>query len=601
MALGRRLTHPLTALLALAFGGAASAQALSDLLPAETFFALGMRDLAGASAYLEDFSEAFERLGVADAFAALGAGAAVPDDATGGAVTGGAMTGGAMTGGATLDVDPDEAERRLRALATLDVFGQEAWISLSATPYNPVPAAVLLTSLTPEATEEVRALLDDPQLGDGADVQTFEESGYTFTQLTLGVDSPVPVVAYALADDVLALATNPDELRGVLRRLSGADEPSFAASAGFERTLGTLEAGTFYGYLDYARIAEAVGPYSQGLGFDRLATRLGEAFATAGQVGGVARLSEEALITQSVQVTDEAGGDAQLYTLLSDDAPVQTDVLVPPGALSVSANAFDLGGWYDYLNALALTVPELGGDLDSLLLSIAGVSPRDTLLNWTGSQVVTINTGFGAVPQPGVPSDNLLGESAYLLEATNENAAERGLGTLLNNLSQSLAAFGDPQGTARGEVRTEEIAGVTVTRYRITAGAELLYAVEGGYAIIATSEDAMRETLAAQLEGAGVPLRELLGEVPEGATAVAYADGRRTFEGVAAQLSAQLQLAAGMGGAGTLDFNAVDEASEALEAFVAFVAERLGPSTGYSERVEGTIRSYSEAEVQWRR
>lgn len=506
-----------------------------------------------------------------------------------------------MTGSADFgEADLDEAEKRLRALATLDVFGQEAWIGLSATPYNPVPAAVLLTRLTPEGAEEVRALLDDPELGNGAEVQTFEESGYTFSQVTLGTDGPVPVLAYALADDVLALATNPDELRGVLRRLSGADEPNFAASAGFESTLGTLEAGTFYGYLDYARIAEAVGPYSQGLGFDRLATRLSEALATAGRVGGVARLTEAALETQSVQVLDEAGGDAQLYALLSDDTPAQTDVLVPPEALSASVSARDLSGWYDYLNALALSVPELGGDLDSLLLSIVGVNLRDTVFNWTGRQIVTMSTGFGEVIQPGVPSNNLLGESVYLLEATNENAAERGLGTLLTNLSQTLAAFSNPQGVGTSEAQTEEIAGVTVTRYEIADGITLLYAVAGGYAIVATSEDAMQRALAAQSEGAGVPLSELLGDVPEGATAVSYADGRRTFEGLAAQLSNQLQLAAGMGGAGTLDFDAVDEASEALEAFFAFVAERLGPSTGYSERAEGTIRSFSEAEVRWR-
>lgn len=591
MALARRLTTRTTlatSLLTLTLGGAASAQELGDLLPAETFFALGMQDLRGASEYLGDFQAEFERLGVADTLSALG--------------MSGDMTGGAMTGGATVDTAAlDEAEARLRPFASLDVFGQEAWIGLSAAPYSPVPAAVLLTRLTPEGSEQVQALLEDPELEAGAEVQTLEESGYAFSQVTLEADGPVQVVAYALADDLLVLSTNPDELRGVLRRLGGADEPNFSSSEGFESTLGTLDAGTFYGYLDYARIAEVLAPYSQGLGFDRLVTRLSEALTTAGRVGGVARLGDTTLVTEGVQALDESGGDTQLYLLLTDDMSADTDVSVPAEALSVGASATNLSGWYDYLNALALTVPELGGDLDSLLLSIAGVNLRETIFNWTGEQVVTVSTGLGEVAQPGVPSDNLLGETAYLLEATNEGAAERGLSTLLGNISQALAAFSDPQGGAgASETQTEEIEGVTVTRYDITSGVSLLYAVSGGYAIIATSEDAMQSVLAAQAEGSGQALGDLLGDTPEGASTVSYADGRRTFEGLAAQLGSQLQLAAGMGGASGLDFDAVEEASGVLEEFLAFVAERLGPSTGYSARAEGTIRSYSASEVQWR-
>ena len=65
-----------------------------------------------------------------------------------------------------------------------------------------------------------------------------------------------------------------------------------------------------------------------------------------------------------------------------------TDVPVPEGALSYSSSAVNLSGWYDYLNELSLTVPELGGDLDSLVLSLTGLNLRESVFSWTGEQLV---------------------------------------------------------------------------------------------------------------------------------------------------------------------------------------------------------------------
>lgn len=575
--------------LALSLGAVATAQELTELLPAETFFALGMQNLEEASTQLEDFQEEFRRLEVADALQGLGEDAGV-------AVLGGAASGGAAPGGAgTQDFDDltDETQRALQDVGSLEVFGQEAWIAVSVTPFNPLPALTLLTRVTPDGAERVRAQLEAAELN----TEAFEESGTPFFQLPLEGGGPVSVVAYALADDLLVLSTNPDELRGVLRRHAGADEPSLATAESYRSTLETLESGTFYSFFDYAQLAEAAAPYGQNLGFDPLVQRLTQAFTTAGAVGSVVRLTDDALVTESFQLPNREGGDATLYSLLSDERAASADVAVPEGALSATVSAVDLSGWYAYLNELALTVPELGGDLDSLILSFTGLNLRESIFSWTGDQLVTLTTGLGEVAQPGVPSDNLLGDTVYLIEATNAAAAQRGLGALLQNLSQVTSSLSDPEGGAGSAQREQTtVAGVEVTRFSVAPGVTLLYAVEGGYALIATSDAAMERALSAQVEGGQ---EDLFGEVPGGASSFSYTDSRATFEGLSQQLSSQLQLAAGMGGASGLDFDAVEDASEAVEAFFGFVATRLSESVGYSERTDGGIRSYSETAVVW--
>ena len=495
-----------------------------------------------------------------------------------------------------MDDLPEEAQRALETLGSLEVLGQEAWIALSASSFRAhFPALTMITRVTPEGAEQVRALLSEAGT---KNTEELEESGTTFFQIPLNGAEPLQVLAYALTDDLLVLSTDPDELRGVLRRLGGADEPNFAGVQGYKDTLATLDDGTFYSFFDYARIAEVAAPYAQNLGFDRLVERLSQAFTTAGAVGSVVRLTDDALISESFQALDRDGGDASLYALLSADTPAATEVPVPEQALAYSSSAVDLSGWYDYLNELALTVPELGGDLDSLVLSLTGLNLRESIFSWTGEQLVSVTTGLSEAVEPGVPSENLLGEAAYLIETTNEAAAQRGLGALLQNLSRTVSSLADPQGGA-GESQGEQqtLAGVDVTRFDFSPGATVFYAVNGGYALIATSEDAMTKALTAQTEGGR---DDLFSDLPNGATTYTYTDNQATFASLGERLSSQLQTAAGMGGASGLDFEAVEAASDVAKEFLAFVATRLTDATSYSERADGGVRTYSEAAVDWK-
>ncbi len=561
---------------------AALAQPLADLLPAETFLALGTRDAASQTDKLQPFIDEFERLDLGDALEQL-----FP----------------ASEGEATEPL-MDGLGTRFAGLGLLDLVGREAWIALSASSFNPLPALTLLARLSPEASAQVAAALSEETTKAG--VEALTEGDYTFYQETLEGDTPVQVLAYAQADDVLMLSTNPDTLRAALRQLGGSQDPNFTRSAGYAAGLGSAQAGNFYAYLDYAQVADTLAPYGQSLGFDQLISRLVQAFRTAGVSSGVVRVTDAGLQSEGVQVPNAAGGDANLYALLTESAPADrsTAGLAPESALSWSSSSTDLSRWWDYLNEVVASTPELGGSLDDLLGSFLGLDLRNTFFNWAASGVTTVTTALGAAAEPGVPSENLLGDSVYVVKTDDETAARTGLGTLLQSVAASVARFADPSGGAgNAETLTQDVAGVSVTTYRVTGNISLSYAVTDGYAFVATSEDALTAVLAARADGASLQNSEgfnrLVAAAPEDASSLGVADSRATLANTAAQVAGQLRATAGLAGAANLDFDAVEAASGKLETFLTFVAERLGFSTSYTETRDGVLRSYDETQVRW--
>jgi hypothetical protein len=547
------------------------AQSLVGVLPADTTVALGTVGLRQHEERLAPFIEEFERLELGEALAAVfGA------------------------DGRELTVDnaafPD--------VGILELIGDEAWIALSLSRFNPLPAVTLVARPSAEANARIAS-----GIAQAEGLETLREGDITFYQQTL--DEPeltVSVIAFAQVDDVVVISSNPDTLRAILRQLSGATEPSFTSSAGYQATLGTLEPGTLYGYLDYAQIGGSLAPLARGVGFDQLVRRLEQSFATAGVSAGVIRVTDTGLQQESIQRPDQSGGDSRLYALLTETATVQADADgVPAEVLSWSVGANTLPAWWDYLNDITRSTPELGGTLNELVQSFFGIDVNRLLFSWMGPQITTISTGVGEVTQPGVPSSNLLGESVYLIEATDPAAAETGLQTLLQTLGTGLAAFTDPMGQAGNlETTTQEIAGVSVTTVTITSGITLSYAVRDNTVIIATSPDAMVATLSPAAPLSATPqFEELTRIAPETARTYALSDNQRTLEDSAAQLTSQLQLLVGLSGGANLDFEAVETASERLSDFISFIAERLGSSLSYSGVRNGIIYSYSETEIRW--
>ena len=564
--------------------GAVNASGLADLLPADTIAALGMEDLNSHADKLEDFIDEFQRLGVGEALQAAFAGSAgaINIDALG-------DTGGTL---------PEE----LRGLSPLDVIGRDTWIAVSASSFNPLPTVTVLTRTSPQAQAAFEQLLSRESQSE--EVQTLTEGEFTFYLLAGDSGLPGVTFAYAQQGDLLMLSSNPETLRGVLRQLGGNPEPSFTSSAAYAGTLGKLGNGNILSYLDYRQIARIASPLAQGFGFDDLVGRVTRALETAGTTAGVTRLTDDGIETESLQALNGAGTDLALYNLLSDDFAASQDALsfVPTTAVSVSSSHSDLKGWWNYLNDLTGSTPELGGDIDSLLGIFLNIDLRSSFFNWAGTQVTIITAAGGEVVQPGVPSSNLLGNSVYIVEAGDAEAARAGLASLLGSLGTTIASFADPSGgvdTAASS--SSEIAGVTVESYDITSGISLSFAVTKNYALIATSKEALAAALEARQ--AGTPLQPTLAalrqDIPPEATGFVLSDERAALEGTAQQLGGQLQVAAGLGGSANLDFDAITQASDKLEAYLNFIASRLGGRLNYAEKSDGEIHYTGRVEVSW--
>ncbi|MFU8889051.1 MAG: hypothetical protein ACNA8N_10665, partial [Trueperaceae bacterium] len=574
-----------------AFAPAARAQDLQRLLPADTALALGLHELDGARDLLAAFVDPWVELGVGDALA----------DALGGLDAAGLM-------GVPLDADDLDGELdlppELEGLEVWDLLGREAWLGVSVSPFNPLPAVTLLARIDGETGARFDALLAREREG-GALALT--EGAIGFVVVEQG-DGGFPLAA-ARDGDLLALSTNPDVLRGVLRQRQGSTEPAFGDAPSAAATLGALGEGQLHGFLDLGPLARSLAPFAAGLGFDASVARLLAVFETLGPVAGVTRLSETGTATTSLRRLEPAGGDAALLALLDAPGAAPRELLgwVPAGALSVQVSALDLQAWWRYLGDLVAGLRELGvPDLNRTVGDVLGVDLTRDLVGWTVPGLVVVQTGLGETAALGAPVDDLLGETVFGLRTSDDAAAEAGLRRLLDELAQRVALFADPfaapGGNAVVAVRELTLAGVAARAYDVLPGLTLVTAVSDGIAWIATHEEGLERVLLAGLGGLPLPapFAELADLVPAGATALTLSDNRASLAATGDSLKQQVQLLAGFAGGG-IDFDAVERATDALEAYLEAIAPRFGGTVSWSGHGgAGELRSDERAFIDLR-
>ncbi len=567
----------------LTFSAVSFSQSLHQLLPSGTVLALGTEGLQNDQRLLQPFLDEFERLDVAGALESL------MDN----------------TDVLTAEVDDADITEEMRALELLDILGQEAWMSVSMAPNSPLPTVTAVARVSDKARQALTNYI--AKQAARAEVQTLTEGGLTFYVETLATDDATASTPAAFAQDgnLIMVSSNVDALRGVLRRHQGANEPSFISDDGYAATLDTLGSGTFYSYLDLSPLGSLARTFLAGQGFGDVATRLESALQVAGVTGSVVRLSNAGMESHVVQHLGDASLDPALHALLASPSTASSDPLsfAPATALSVQSGNVNLVGWWDYLTDLIESIPELGiADVDQMIGGMTGLDLRASLFDWTGQHTAAIVTGAQGAVQPGVPSSNLLGESVYLVQATDEAAAASGLGNLFATITNLVGSMTSVTGDASAaQPATHDVGGVAVTEYVMGPGISISVAVHNGYALIATSADAMDEVLAAKANATKLPaaLDSMRSLVPTNATTFTIADQKTALTSTAGQLSSQVQMLAGIGGASGLDFDAVEASSSTLEAFLAFVATKLDGAASYSQVDGNTITTTGTIQVDW--
>lgn len=568
------------ALLSLVMTGAAGAFAadLPSFLPTEVLAAVGVEGLAAHEAKARPFIDEWERLDLTNLLEAAFA---------------------------------DQAEEELGDMpeldeldaGLLDLLGREAWLIVSASSFNPLPAVTLMARVTPEGMAAVTGLLDS--LDDEGETSTLTEGGIEFTVVSSPeADTMLGAVAYATFDDVVLVSSNPDVARGVLRRYQGADEPSLATNSGYLGTVGALRPGNSYFFLDLAAATQVAGPFAGGMGFDALVSRLTAAARTAGVYGVVTRIETDGVASEATRVLGDRSGDPILYDLLAGGAPVSDAAFsfTPPTALGVSASTTDVPAIWAWLGDVVASEPSIGiTDLDEMVEMSVGIDPGQALFDWMGDEVATVTLGYGSASAMPTQLENPLGDSVYLIETTDEAAASAGVSQLLTMAIGFGSSFVDPMGEGTAPAPAErQVAGVSVTDWTVTDGFTLSTAVTGGYLLVATTPTAMDAVLGARSGAAGLsnelaPLRQ---RVPSGVSSFTLSNDRAALAYTSETLVEQFGMFSGMGG-GDIDFDAVEAATEALGEFLRFATERLGGTVGHSQVSGQVVKSQSFSFVTW--
>lgn len=579
---------------------AAFAQSLARLLPQETLFAVGIENLADHEAKFQPFIDEWERLGLPDlmqqAFAAEADG-----------------------------MEEMEFPPELEGLTFLDMLGDQVWFGLSAASYAPLPAVTMVARVSDAASEALMAMI--ARETEGMEVETLQEGNIPFNVVMppagttdgedteddfeddfgenmLGVAEEMPVV-YAQDGNLVFVSSNPDVLRGVLRRHQGAAEPNLGDNPAFSETVGALGRGSFTIYLDLPAVVDVAGPFAQGQGFDTLVERLSNAFRTAGAYATVSRITADGMESLSLRRLGDRSLDPALFDLIAGPGSATDDVasFVPADALGYQGMYVDPAGWWAYLGDLVASAPELGiGDLDAFIAENAGIDVGQMLFDWMGPRVAAVTVSAPAAADIGVASENPLGDALYLIEATDLGAAEAGLSQLLQMGMAMAGSFADPMGEgAMVAPVTRDVSGVTVTVYELAPGFELNLAYVDGYAVLATTPEAMDLALAARAQGGGRPanLADLLREVPAGVRSFSVTDDQASMQATAETIVSQLGLFAGLGGSAALDFDAIEAAGDAMSEFLGFVARRFGGSYSYTVADGNLVRGYGVSRIAW--
>lgn len=567
-------------LVAVALLGTASAQSIADILPQDTFVAFGVSDLSRHEAKFQTFIDEWNRLGLSERLEA-----ATPADESG---------------------EIDELTQQFEGLDLLDFLGGEVWFAVSGSSSNPLPAITVAGRFTDAAIDFIDRMLAE-ELDDDAMIETFAEGSMEFTvrRDASGSDEFGEAMALARQGDFLAISTNPDVLRGVLRRYQGTEKNGFSSSAGYQAALAPLIPSSAFSYLDLPQIVALAAPFAQGMGFDQSVERASNALKTIGTVASAGRLTDAGIESFSVQVLGAPNLDPTLYGLLSRRSPASTATrnFVPAGSVAYQVQSVDLGAWWGYLNELVAGMPELGvGNIDQLLMEMVGLDINALLFSWMGDDFAAITVTAPVASEVGVSAENLLGDSLYLVEITNADAARAGLEQLLAMAGEMAGAFIDPMGEGSDfEPTTRNVAGSDVTVYTFAPGVEAETAIVDGYLVIATSSSAMDAALNANASGSDLTgqLASLASNLPSGASSVSLSDDAAAYTALADTVMSQFGLLFGMTGGAGLDFDAAESAGEGFSEFIHFVADRFGGSFSYSVADGNVVRGYGLSTVTW--
>ncbi len=490
---------------------------------------------------------------------------------------------------------------------------REALLGVSATSYAPLPAALVLLRVAPDAVpaaDDVLAALTHcygsgaPLEQDGVHLQPLAVAGATLT--------------VARIDDVVAATSSADLLRTVVRLAHGSSEPTLAAR--LPAAVPALSGDGVGVSIDTAGIADLVASLP-GVGQDATAaaarTRLLGALRTVPLVAARLTAQPQGLVLESWTRVDASGGDAALAALLRcDGCRARPSLLVPAGAWAVDASPMRLQAWTTYLDALVRDVAAAGGgqvDPMALVKQRTGLDLGADLFPWLGTVATTM-----ALPAPAGTAQALVGGAARVsvVPVASADQARAGLARLGPALKDLLAQLQsadagtletaglDPR--AMIAVRQGSYRDVPITRIQIGPSTDLGVALVGNRLVTASPSAALHSVIDTFRGGPTLhagPLADALAAAPNDARAVWASDQAAMLRAGASMLRALSQPAAfalqsamvgvgrgpSPGGTTPPDLGALLGATELPAEALDAVAAHLGTLRGWSRWHDGVL------------
>jgi len=478
---------------------AAQDSSLEQLAPTQTVLALGLQggEIPGA-----DLEQAWQALDMESLGQTLNSIANVL-----------AYTGGSLDVGAPLELTPmagldddfigdltNELDATCPGLgAEAEALLSTAWfddllLSVAADRFSPLPGVLALARVNDAALASAESLGASLAACFGND-SLGTEGGTELLVLFDGTDLPLVM---AQRGSLFILGSQPELVRGALRREAGADEASLASNPATAFTTEGPGARIYWNATGLADVVEALIPIPAGDELEPLVQRGAAIVRTLGQGGARISLTENGVTLEGAFQAIPDGGDPTLYELATcAGCEVDGISVVPAGVTSASAATLRASAWVDWLDEVAGEITSsLGAEITvrGFAEEFLGLDLDAVLLDWLGDEVVTmrlapISTDLSTLVF-GAPT-------VSVIPVTSESAARSGIETLLGNLTDfaQILDLQDMLGEAAGAsdflIRDTTIAGLPGLRVQAGPTVDLGIVVANGALHIASPSAAL--------------------------------------------------------------------------------------------------------------
>ena len=485
-------------------------------------------------------------------------------------------------------------------------YRTEGLLTLSLDGFSPVPAGTALLrvddALAPLYEQLQGVLLECIRETD--EVTELEQDGVTL--YVVGDAGDFPIVAGNVGT-LYFLGSNPEVVRGVVRKVQGAAEGSTRetsyADTPFYQQVSARLGETVNGLGFAVNSAALAGTLEGAAGFlggdpetDYLVTRAGTLLRTLGGMAGNLSLTDEGVQLENVLAVNPAGGDeALLELLLCDTCTVSAPFLAPQDSVGVAAQYLPWRELFayaqDWLDGLAAVTGE-PLDLKQLAQDTFGIDLDTALLDWLGSEVQTYTLDssltdlrtllYGQAQVSVVPVSSPAAAKAGL------ESLARTFGPILNELLTEAGGMGDV-GSAEDLFGATNLLGETavttytykdteITRLRAGYNTDVGYTFVGNYLVLGSPravEGVVDAFGGGRAFSFGPGYRAMRAELPETVSSFSYGDTAAGLNGLADLLEVFVQPAAF-----ATDFG--------LEAAVATADDPNFDSLGYADLYEVT-------------